>query len=638
MAAKKKPAAKQQPVTAARKSSIAVDLQTGLVTQVALRDVHPDPDQPRKVFDEKTLAALAANIKARGIYLPILVRYVDGKVTIIDGERRWRAAKLAGLKTVPVLLQDTGTYEAEALQADQVGLNQLGERLRPMEIARTLRAWRDAGKTPNEIAKLLADMGHAPMKPAAIAELAGLTDLPEWAQGMIDRDELAAGPAALVVDAVAIPGVEKHLRKALEQDVGYRGTLTARDVKGRVGDALHTIATDLTVTESWYGYRAVHFAWKERCRNCEHLVKWDGAGYCLSKKLFTEHQAEAKAAGLGPGGKRPEKPRDAAGRITTPEKAAAEAAELKNALRERSLGEKVRDYLHAHLLQFIARYIQKDDLPHPNPVEQSLLIWSALKKPGAFGGRSAPGVAYGELRVDAAQHCKVTGLEDLLRTHDEIGAMEPNPEREAVLQLLTELEWRETHVLARHLFGKDLTAVWRLNGSFLDLFRKAELAHLATTHGCELPEGRRSWDALKTDQLKAALLDQEAKLARPQILVDLYEGEIEKPHTRGGWKGLDVDAEDETVCIGCGCTQTDPCEEGCGWKALDFDNDGRDVGVCDSPDCAQHLERFDEGDFTLSEQAKARVAERAAFRGQGQVTEFGEGSDAEDLEAVEGEA
>ena len=74
------------------------------VAEVAVKDLHPNPDQPRRRFDDAGLQELAQSIKMQGIMQPLLVRPLPGGqgYQIVAGERRWRAAQLAGLQQVPV--------------------------------------------------------------------------------------------------------------------------------------------------------------------------------------------------------------------------------------------------------------------------------------------------------------------------------------------------------------------------------------------------------------------------------------------------------------------------------------------------------------------------------------------------------
>ena len=74
------------------------------VTEVSLYDIDTNPDQPRKTFDPEKLHELAASLKRHGVVQPLLVRKNGARYTIVAGERRFRAARLAGLQTVPVVL------------------------------------------------------------------------------------------------------------------------------------------------------------------------------------------------------------------------------------------------------------------------------------------------------------------------------------------------------------------------------------------------------------------------------------------------------------------------------------------------------------------------------------------------------
>ena len=70
-------------------------------TEISVVSIDPNPFQPRKDFDSETLNELAESIRLRGVLQPLLVRRVDGRFQLIAGERRWRAAQLAGLSTIP---------------------------------------------------------------------------------------------------------------------------------------------------------------------------------------------------------------------------------------------------------------------------------------------------------------------------------------------------------------------------------------------------------------------------------------------------------------------------------------------------------------------------------------------------------
>ena len=76
------------------------------VVEIPLGDIDPNRDQPRKKFDDEALAQLADSIRHSGVLSPILVARSGERYTIIAGERRWRAARLAGLETIPAIVRE----------------------------------------------------------------------------------------------------------------------------------------------------------------------------------------------------------------------------------------------------------------------------------------------------------------------------------------------------------------------------------------------------------------------------------------------------------------------------------------------------------------------------------------------------
>ena len=83
----------------------AQDGRISRLQEIAVDDIQPDPDQPRRFFDEKALADLASSVREHGIVQPIVVTSHGQKFMIVAGERRWRAAKMADLKTVPTIVR-----------------------------------------------------------------------------------------------------------------------------------------------------------------------------------------------------------------------------------------------------------------------------------------------------------------------------------------------------------------------------------------------------------------------------------------------------------------------------------------------------------------------------------------------------
>jgi ParB family chromosome partitioning protein len=121
-------------------TSVAANVPPGAVPkaqvfQLAIEDIHRDEKQPRRHFDQAKLEELAASIRAKGIIQPVLVRKAGnrpGSYKIIAGERRWRAAQLAGLKEIPAILKEASEHEAFELALVE---NLQREDLNPIEEA-----------------------------------------------------------------------------------------------------------------------------------------------------------------------------------------------------------------------------------------------------------------------------------------------------------------------------------------------------------------------------------------------------------------------------------------------------------------------------------------------------------------------
>lgn len=158
------------------------------VLQLALDSVAPNAEQPRRVFDEGKLRELAASVKEQGVLQPILVRPTAGsrsKYEIIAGERRWRAAKMAGLENIPAIvksLNDDVTLEVALIENIQ------RQDLNPLEEAATYRRLLDEhGYTQ---ASLATRLGKSRVY---VANTLRLLALPESIRSMITAGRLSAG-------------------------------------------------------------------------------------------------------------------------------------------------------------------------------------------------------------------------------------------------------------------------------------------------------------------------------------------------------------------------------------------------------------------------------------------------------------
>ena len=136
--------------------------------------ISPNPSQPRRVFEEEALVALAESLKERGVLQPVLVRPVPGGTyELIAGERRWRAAQIAGLDTVPAMVRphdDAASLELALIE------NMAREDLNPLEEARACAALvEDLGLTREEVGRRVG------RSRVAVSNLLRLLDLPDEA-------------------------------------------------------------------------------------------------------------------------------------------------------------------------------------------------------------------------------------------------------------------------------------------------------------------------------------------------------------------------------------------------------------------------------------------------------------------------
>lgn len=158
------------------------------VFSLRLSQIEPRSDQPRKHFDAESLASLADSIAAHGVLQPILVREVkDGFYQIIAGERRWRAAKMAGLTEIPVVVTEgDDKYAAQCALVENVQR----ENLNPVEEAFAYKALiEDYNMTQEAVA---AAIGKSR---SAVANSLRLLDLPEGALAMLAAEKFSAGHA-----------------------------------------------------------------------------------------------------------------------------------------------------------------------------------------------------------------------------------------------------------------------------------------------------------------------------------------------------------------------------------------------------------------------------------------------------------
>ncbi len=192
------------------------DSQSG-VTTVRISEIEPNLSQPRKQFDEEALSELADSIAAHGVLQPLLIRPTSGGTyQIVAGERRWRAARLAGLSEVPALIREITDEETDQLALIE---NLQREDLNAVETAQGYRRLMDKYGMTQE--QLSAAVGKS--RPA-IANTLRILTLPEDILPMVAEGKLSAGHAKAVLSA------PEERRTALAKRIAAEG-LSVREAE-----------------------------------------------------------------------------------------------------------------------------------------------------------------------------------------------------------------------------------------------------------------------------------------------------------------------------------------------------------------------------------------------------------------------
>ena len=190
--------------------------------------IRPNPEQPRTRFDPASITSLAASIADAGIVQPLIVRPLpDGRYELIAGERRWRAAREAGVQTVPAIVRDEA--EADRLQTALIE-NVAREDLSPVDEARACAALvEDLGLSKEELARRLG------RSRSAISNLIRLLDLPDEVLELLASGELSEGHGRAILQVHGNDARRSMARQAAAR--GWSVRETERHAKGSTSPA-----------------------------------------------------------------------------------------------------------------------------------------------------------------------------------------------------------------------------------------------------------------------------------------------------------------------------------------------------------------------------------------------------------------
>ena len=184
------------------------------VKQIEISSIFANPNQPRKVFDQTALQELADSIAKHGVIMPIIVNKSGDRYMIIAGERRFRASKLAGLSTVPVIVKN---YNERQIKEISLIENLQREDLNPIEAATAMRSLMDDyGMTQEDLADRIGKS-----RPA-IANTLRLLNLSQEVIKLVANGTLSAGHARAII-SLPQPDQIKFAQAAIKEGLSVRG-------------------------------------------------------------------------------------------------------------------------------------------------------------------------------------------------------------------------------------------------------------------------------------------------------------------------------------------------------------------------------------------------------------------------------
>ena len=190
----------------------------GSLVEIPLDAIVPNPDQPRAVIEPEALEALAASIRASGVLQPVVVAPSDaaGRHELIAGERRWRAARIAGMERVPAIVRAVDARERLELALVE---NVVREDLSPIDVAQACACLiEDFGQSHGELA------GRLGRSRPAISNLVRLLELPEVVQEMISAGDLSEGHGRAILMADGPARRTRVAETVREQGLSVRAT------------------------------------------------------------------------------------------------------------------------------------------------------------------------------------------------------------------------------------------------------------------------------------------------------------------------------------------------------------------------------------------------------------------------------
>ncbi len=215
--AKEKPAAKKAPSSGRKAAAQPAEKDDrDRILYIDINDIKPNSAQPRIHFDEEKLNELAGSIKTNGVIQPLIVREGKNGYELVAGERRWRASRIAGLKTVPCIVRDFDDRQNAIVAIIE---NMQREDLNPIEEAKGLRAMTEKyGFTQEQVS---ASLGRSR---TYIANSIRLLKLPDEIQEYVSSGQMSAAHGRTIINIPDKVKQKEIADKIIRNDLSVRAT------------------------------------------------------------------------------------------------------------------------------------------------------------------------------------------------------------------------------------------------------------------------------------------------------------------------------------------------------------------------------------------------------------------------------
>lgn len=257
---------------------------------VPIEELQRDEEQPRQNFDQAKLEELAASIRAQGIVQPILARREKGIYRIIAGERRWRAAQLAGLKEVPVILRELSSQDAFVIalieNLQRTDLNPIEEAMGYRRLMEEHSLTQEAvaecvGKDRSSIANALRLL-HLPdsVKEALIAENLSMGHA-RALLGLTDETEISQAALQVIQDRLSVRATEQLVRrlknkpKGTDQKNREKSPVESPQIRSLTEQLQRALGTKVKISEGSSGQGQIEiqfFSYDDLERILDHLI------------------------------------------------------------------------------------------------------------------------------------------------------------------------------------------------------------------------------------------------------------------------------------------------------------------------------------------------------------------------------